>query len=54
MHLMQKSKLFEYIDLRECTFDFALTDTFERIENHDGIVNVYVLILKYKKRLILV
>lgn len=42
---MQKARLFKNIDLRECTFDFALTDTFERIENHEGIVNVYVVLL---------
>ncbi|CAK58217.1 unnamed protein product (macronuclear) [Paramecium tetraurelia] len=40
--LMKQAKLFNRIDLRECTFDFAFTDSIEKVEQHDTMVDVYV------------
>ncbi|CAD8096199.1 unnamed protein product [Paramecium primaurelia] len=40
--LMKQARLFNKIDLRECNFNFAFTDSLEKVEQNDNIVDVYV------------
>ncbi|CAD8199946.1 unnamed protein product [Paramecium pentaurelia] len=40
--LMKQARLFNRIDLRECNFNFAFTDSLEKVEQNENIVDVYV------------
>ncbi|CAD8121823.1 unnamed protein product [Paramecium sonneborni] len=40
--LMKQAKLFNKIDLRECSFNFAFTDSIDKVEQNEKMVDVYV------------